>query len=571
MNTAPRPRAIYSTWGLHDELGDTVHLTETLATAAFEELLRWRDRFGIRTDVFHIDCMWFDPARGLDHFHPAHWPNGFEPLRRRILAEGMKPGLWYSANGSWLKPAAWSDSWSSNHWHHSLFEGSFAAQFEASLLRAARDWGVRFFKFDFAQFESATAACGLATEVRYQRGFARFVAMLEKLRSEFPDVEMITHCGFARGRLDQARPLETTVLPPAVDPSLLGVVDRVFSADPHVFDVPCSDITRAVDLHQDRQVWHLHRAGFPLHRIDDHGAVMATTNTGHYRGRAGFLRTHLGQLARGGRRDLFYGDPSVLTEADLATMARTRRLFFDAWERGLETCFVGLGEPGRHPWHGWLTGGGHRGLLHLVNWTDHPVRVRLPIVSVLEARALFHDCAAAPAVQVQHDLLTVELPPECTTLIGVGAYADASWGEAVATNDPASLRSARLLDCTWRHEPDGLQAAVRGLQPGERLRVTVEVDEAGPGQVAQGSFRVARQTTKAAGDTMEPDSHKLVRISARQHGRDLALVRRVPEVPIFCGISWLISEFEVTGDAEVSILPQLDPARKLTATLHAVR
>lgn len=412
-------------------------------------------------------------------------------------------------------------------------------------MRAAGEWGVRFFKFDFAEFGAAP-----------------------KGTAESPEVLYLT--GFARGGFDGPMPLGATI-PPAVDRSLLGVVDRVFSADPHAFDVPRTDLTRNVDLHQDRQVWHLHQAGFPLHRIEDHGAVMAATNTGHHRGRAGFVRTHVAQLARGGRRDLFYGDPRLLTEADVRAMGRMRALFFDAWRRGLETVFLGPGEPGRGGWHGWMTGGGQRGLVYLVNITDYPVRVRLPVVSVMEGRALFWDGAEAPAVQGQHDLLQVELPAESAVLVGLGEYAASTWGEAVVTNDPPGIAGGRLLEATWRYEGEAMRATVQGVRRGERLRVTVEVDAAGPGGVAAGPLRIGPQETKTDDAMKALQTHRLVGIRVMQGGGELVAVRRVPDVPVWSGIAWVMAEYDVAGDVEVVIDSALEPRRKLTATATAVR
>lgn len=87
------PFSDYSTWGLHDELGDNVHLSEALAVAALDRLLEWKRDHGLTYDVFHLDAFWFDSEKGFDDFHPVLWPNGPKPLLDRLHAEGMSMGL----------------------------------------------------------------------------------------------------------------------------------------------------------------------------------------------------------------------------------------------------------------------------------------------------------------------------------------------------------------------------------------------------------------------------------------------------------------------------------------------
>lgn len=147
------PFSIYSTWGLHDELGDAVDLSEENARYAFDHVNRWRDQFGAGPDYFHVDGFWFDPKRGYRFFKTPHWPRGFEPLRDDILAAGMKPGLWFSTSAYGVDVPAWAESRCANG-HCSFVDGPFAEFFEADLFHAAEKWDARLFKFDFADFSS---------------------------------------------------------------------------------------------------------------------------------------------------------------------------------------------------------------------------------------------------------------------------------------------------------------------------------------------------------------------------------------------------------------------------------
>ena len=248
----------------------------------------------------------------------------------------MLPGLWYPVSGGGLRVPGWHASLSSNNWNYSLLDGPYGQDLSDSLLYAAEVWGVHFFKFDFADFAAAVPGDPRPFETRYALGVERFVEMVARLKRSVPEAITIAHCGFARqdsvGRLGPGVPRL------AADPAMLEVIDGFFSGDPQPTDLPATAIHRSSDLYQDIMVRAMLECGFPLARIEDHGAMCGLTNTCHRRGREGLRRSHIAQLARSGRRDLFYGDPSLPTDDDLAGMAAARRLFMDAWNRNLESA-----------------------------------------------------------------------------------------------------------------------------------------------------------------------------------------------------------------------------------------
>lgn len=562
-----RPYSIYGTWGLHDELGDRVELSESLAAGALEQLIRWRDAFGVRTDYFLLDAFWFDPERGYRHFKKPHWPRGFEPLRDRILAAGIKPGLWFSTTGLKLEVPAWRESRAESG-HYSLVDGPYADDLEASLLHAAEQWSVRFFKFDFVDFAASAPGSRRSRETTYALAVGRFKQALRRLRERFPDVRIITHCGFARN---------PTCPPPGTpdwigaDPSLLEVADAVFSGDPHPFDLPQTAMTRHLDLYQDRQVWRLHREGFPLHRIEDHGALIATTNTAAYRGRSGFRRTHIGQLARGGQRDMFYGDPALLTDDDVRGLQRARAVYFDAFAAGLATSYVGEGEPGLAPWHGYLTGGGDAGLLYLVNPHWERRRVQLDLPCLLDARTLFHDGPEPPSLYTQRDHLALELGPEQMAVVGLGRYADerASFGP---DTDPPTPAEIRLLNAAFRATPEGLEANVAPLPiSGAELLVVAEAQDVGPEFVGPARpYRFGQQTGQS-GAPGESAAHELLRIRVIAGNREIVPSSRIPDGPVWAGISWVAARFAVSGPCRVRVTPAFDKPRRIRVSAYAVR
>lgn len=94
--------AAYSTWGMHDELGDNVVLDESLVLRALDALERWR-AFGMAPEYFLIDYGWADPELGYRHFDRRRWPEGPDRMLRRIREAGMLPGLWCAVNGGHMQ------------------------------------------------------------------------------------------------------------------------------------------------------------------------------------------------------------------------------------------------------------------------------------------------------------------------------------------------------------------------------------------------------------------------------------------------------------------------------------
>ncbi|MCC5846461.1 MAG: hypothetical protein JJU29_00085 [Verrucomicrobia bacterium] len=555
--------SIYSTWGLHDELGDTVQLSEDLAFSALRALDRWAD-FGMKPDFFHLDAFWYDPALGYRHFHPQRWPRGFEPFLEALRERHYIPGLWFSTTGLTLEPPAWAESRCPDG-HYSLVDGPYADILASDLHHAAETWGVRLFKFDFANFTASRNSRRSAEETR-ALAVERLTGILNGLRSAFPDIHVISHVGYARNQHHQRQGWPHPV---AVDPALLEGMDAVFSGDPQCMDIPQTHLTRNLDLYQDRAVWKLHQAGFPLHRIEDHGVVMAQTNTACFRGRAGLRRSHIGQLARGGRRDLYYGDPSLPTDADLAGMARFRALYYDAWSRCLNTQLLGEGEPGSVSWHGTLTGGAARGLLTLVNPGFNPVTVRLPVTDLFHASLIFHDGTETPALQTAPDQLRVTLGPEQMVLIGLGAYAHEPL-DAPGDPEVPVFKKISLLNASVRALPTvGSEIFIAS----ERRKLLIiarawDGKPEDPGHLLP--FAFGGQPTPE-GATREAMTHELLPIRARDaEGNEVMPLSRVPDVPVWSGISWVACVFPAIPGGRVEVRPVFDPPRRVEVEAYAV-
>jgi hypothetical protein len=563
------PYSIYCDWGMHDELGDTVELDEAMTFRALDRLEQWKNKFGLTFDYYLFDCFWYDQSKGYMEFKKPHWPNGPDKAFERIRGLGMAPGLWYSTSGSWFNVEDWNPSRGTDDWHHSMIEGPYANRLEEAWMHAVNNWGVRFFKLDFVNLATRTAQSDLGHDETYRRAVKRLKAILGRVKQACPELRVLVHCGWHRVKWDQRTGSGPS---PIHDPAWLEVLDKMFAGDPHPCDIPRSDLVRCNDLFQDQQMWKVNRAGMPLEHLDDHGVMIGNTNTCFYRGRHGLRRSHLAQLARGCRRDMYYGDPTLAHDDDVKGMGKTRKLFFDAYGRNLPTVFVGEGEPGLAPWHGFLTGGGDRGLAYLVNGTFAPRRVELAVPGAFDARVLFFDGPNRPPVSVSPDQLTLDLLPEQMVLVGLGEYAHEAWDLGPSTDSPQML-SCRPLPASFRGSGDwDLEAEIPDcLNQGEELMVVAEALDGPPNaSLSSPPYRFGKQATRKSKD-MEPLSQKLLCIEAFENQRPLAWRKQIPNVPVFSGVSWVVRIFPAcSGVCSVLVAQNFESHRRIRARAYAV-
>ena len=540
-----RPFSILCDWSMHDELGDRVELDERMTRRALRTLRRWKDAFGVTFDYYLLDAFWFDVTQPYTAFKKPHWPRGFERARREIADLGMRPGLWYSISSQGFKVPSWRGSRDAGK-SFSLAHGPYARSLEAAWRHAIEEWGVRLFKLDFANFWSVAEASQAPAMAGYHRNIAVLRDMLLRLRREYPDLAVIAYNSFVRWTNWLNRPMGNP-FECGIDPAWLDFIDYLYSGDPRPSDLPRTDLRRSIDAFQDHQVWLFSHSGIPFDRIDDHGCMVGKTNTAFYQGAHGFRRSYLGHVARGGKRDIFYGDPGLLADDEVRFLKRARELFFDAYRTGLETRMVG-GEPGVAPWHGFLTGGGARGLLCLVNGSTSPQHVRLVVPGLESAAGLFQDAGPAVAVSANYDHLTVELAPEQMALIGLGRYARPDGALGMCADSPQAV-SMTMLPAVFRQTGDATwQGTLSGACPAcSRVYITAQVTGSGVGYHNHAGLglpeRFGSQHTHVSAD-MRPKTHDVVAITVKADGKVVKPVKLIPDVPIWSGISWVAKLYD---------------------------
>ena len=559
-----RPISIYCDWAMHDELGDNVPLTEGLTMRALDALEHWKTAHEVAFDYYLLDAFWFEQPGDYRRFNPKTWPNGFGPARRRIEALGMRPGLWLDTTGGRVTGhAPWKASLNvHDNWAYCLFDGPYGRGLLDAMLNACAEWGVRMFKFDFSNFFAVSPPyADLDAGDAYARNVDAFRAILRELRASYPDVVILAYNGFVYSR-DY---LDSTTQPvlPGVESHWLDVIDYLYSGDPRPADVPCASLRRAVDMYQDHMVYKFRHSGIPLSRTDDHGCMVGTTNTIYYLGKRGWRRTWVQSLGRGGHKAHFYGDPTLLDDADVQLLGRARALFFDLFERNAVTRPVG-GVPCQSPWHGFQTGSVQDGLLVLVNGTPQRQDVNLRAYGVRDARVLFHDEGYVPECGLGGNALSLTLAPEQMALVGLGAKAGEECVLGTNVGGDAVTPDARPVELPFEVGKGAARCSVPG-------RLIARAAEGGGFDALRLSFRLRRKGNAVRGAaTGEKPVCESLRIEVTADGRPVAARRLAPDVRVWSGCSWVTGLYALAElaaaravtvqftcpDAEAAVIPE---------------
>ncbi len=522
-----RPFSIYCDWALHDEIGDNVELDEEMTLEVLDKLGYWR-RKGITFDYYLFDAFWFDPHGDYKQFKTTHWPNGFQKAREKIESLGMKPGLWFDVNGfSAPRNKAWERSLTKDKRSYCLFDGPYASGFYEALVHAYKEWGVRIFKLDFANFMAITPELEgqISLDELYSKNTGALKKILKAFKNACPEAIILAYNGY------ELIPgyIANTSLPikKGIDPSWLEVFDYLYSGDPRPADIPCISFRRAVDLYQDHMVYKFNYSGLPLYRIDDHGCMIGNTNTIYYLGKKSWRRSWVMTLARGSKKAHLYGNLHLLDDSDLEFLKTTKDMFFSFYKSGLETSTIGV--PLQDPWHGFLLGGGTKGLLALVNSSSVPQLIELYLPGVRQAKPIFKDSGSNIDVDISLDTLSLILAPEQMVLMGLGDGEEfKELGEDEDEPVPAEEKNAGVVfhrasksefEGTWNPTED------------QFLRVAVQVFE------KDIALRLKAQKEGESGK--EPAIQDYISISAYQENRVVPVHNWEPNRAVWSGCSWM--------------------------------
>ena len=548
------PTTIYINWASYDELSDNVELTEALALQQLDELLRLR-RAGVSLEYYLMDAFWFAPDGGYRTWRTPHWPDGPDRWLNRCLENGVKPGLWVTANTLChmdLHPA-WAASYDDEIHALCCYSGGFLAHYIETL----HQWyerGVRLFKFDFADFTAAPAhlrRAMLPSEIRTSNTMAWQGAM-KAFRQAHPAVVLLAYNGYEEfySQGGTGAPLRKVI-----DQRWLDVFDVVYCGDPRPADVPTMRFWRSKDIYSDHMVRFYAFNNIPLERIDNSGFMVGTTGTCYHRRTAAWQGMLLLSLARGGWAHTYYGNLDLIDDEKAAWFARAQRLFLDLQSVARTQPFGGM--PGEAEPYGFALLREGDGLLAVVNPSQAMASLQLPVAGPL--RLLFHDAGFTPELTDG----AITLGPEQMALIGAGSYADASYDLGVQ-QDCLIPRAIDRLDVAFT--PDGDRAIVATIIP-----------------PAEGHLRIVMQQQDARGPVRTtggspPDGiplGSLLQLRASQDGQEIPVAIEYDKA-IWSGLSWAVGEVacaDLHPGSPLTIRASSTESRPVTLTgaLYAVR
>ena len=522
-----KPFSVYCDWGLHDELGDNIELDEKMTLSVLDRLEYWREK-GVTFDYYLFDAFWFDPNGDYKQFKKTHWPNGFEKVREKIESLGMKPGLWFDVNGfTSPKNEAWKESLSTDGRSYCLFDGPYASGFYDALVYAYKDWGIRMFKLDFANFRAVTPRLeGKYTEDDiYLKNTSALKEILKTFKSNSPEAVILAYNGY------ELIPgyITNTSLPikKGIDPSWLEVFDYMYSGDPRPADTPCISFRRSLDLYQDHMVYKFNYSGLPFYRIDDHGCMIGDTNTIYYLGKKSWRRSWIMTLIRGSKKAHLYGNLHLLDDSDIEFLKSSRDLFFSLYKDGLETSIIGV--PLRDPWHGFLLGGSANGLLALVNSSPVSQFIEMHLPGIRKAKVLFKDAGRNIDMEISSDEISLVLAPEQMVLLGLGEMADSEdLGECRDEPVPIEERNANIV---FRRISQNEFEGIWNPTDDQFLRIAV--------QVFQNSTALRLKAQKDGIKGKEPAIQDYISVSAYQEGLEIPVYGWEPDRAVWSGCSWM--------------------------------
>lgn len=419
------PAGVYISWASHDQLSDTVKLTEALAMKQLQALVNLKKQ-GVQIDYYLMDMFWFDKRSGFRSFDAECWPNGPDKWLQVCKDNGILPGLWLSSNVmGWSLDNPWmiiQPEWNSSAggWLNlsmSLATGDFL-QYHIETMQQWYNKGVRMFKFDFANFETATAAEKLlfTKEEIIRNNETAWYNALKLFRLRNPDVVLLAYNGYG------GESSATTVqFNKTVDLKWLDVFESLYCGDPRPADVPCMNFWRSKDIYSDHMVFQYQYNGVPLDRIDNTAFMIGTTGTCYNRGKQAWKGMLILSGARGGWMNTYYGNMDLLTTDDAKWFARAQKMFFDLQEFGRFETFGPI--PATMEPYGFIARNQTGALYTVVNPSQEIKTIALPDKGFSTNMVIFSDAGFKPLIKAN----TITLGPEQMALVGYGSYASKTY------------------------------------------------------------------------------------------------------------------------------------------------
>lgn len=517
------PTNIYITWGAHDQLSDSVKLTEELANKELDAFLALREK-GVKLDYFLMDMFWFSKNNLYNTFN-EEWKNGHIAFFQKAKSNDVKLGLWLSANVlGWNENMRWLnyqdtlfDGISKEKLWMALYDGVWPAYFN-SVLEYWYNQGVTLFKIDFAAF----GAVKEGDEEKYTKeqlddmNKKAFHQLLANFRKKHPDCKFIAYNGF----FSKEKPVKTET------DWWLEVFDAVFCGDPQPGLVPGYNFVQSVTLYSDQMFWTFAKNGVPISFTDNSQFMLSKTGTGNFRGKQDWKTMLVSTLAKHSMYQTYYGNLELLDDADIAWMAKAQQLFYQ-----MDTLLLIGDYPYKAQPFAYHLKNRKGGLLFAVNPSLKMQQVDFPEEYAGQlANILF----SQPGHKNTISGSSVSLAPEQSVLIGFQEYANEKY--SLGTNDEGSF-------------PDEINLVeIQNLELGSQsISFTVSKPE-------NGRLRLVFELKDADGNALKANGGpppfgkpmgEILQIKAISDGKPLPVLINY-DIVIWSGLNWAVGEISET-------------------------
>ena len=370
----PVYRPIYIDWAAHDELGTLVkpQLSEGLTNGLLDLLQSMKSREGIQFKYYVLDAFWYAPTGAYITFKKPNWPDGFGSVLKRILALGMKPGLWFDiscAPHSGQLHDQFIDLKDTPGWNGPvkpcLTDPKFAQFLDRAIAFQIQKHSLSMLKFDFANMLCRHDDAESPSLALLEKNADALRAICKRARIINPAMVIRAYNGFSSSQMmgstkyyDQAY---------SISPWWLLWFDSVYSGDPRPADLPSyTSLRDSIIWYQDHVVRGYMRSLMPPFTIDDSGTLVGKTSTIYYIGAQGFTDSWIMNIMRGNLAPELYGDVRLLKEKDRRFMAATLNLLQSHQDVIAKTRPI-LGVPGLGQVYGYLSEGNDLAFVTIVN------------------------------------------------------------------------------------------------------------------------------------------------------------------------------------------------------------
>jgi hypothetical protein len=288
-------RPIYCDWASHDELGTLVkpQLTQKLTDSMLEALRSMRAHYGIQFHYYLLDAFWFAPQGSYITFKQPNWPHGFGRAEKRILALGMKPGLWFDTSCAPhpQRRSLFIDLKDTPGWNGPdapcLSDSVFANFLEHGMAFQIRGHHIGLLKLDFANMLCRHDEPQASSLSILEKNADSLHDVIHEIRKLDPSLVIRAYNGFSSGELMGSGEYSDQTY--AISPWWLMRFDSVYSGDPRPDDLPSfTNLRDSIIWYQDQEVRNYMRSLMPPFTIDDSGTLVGKTSTIYYIGSQGF-------------------------------------------------------------------------------------------------------------------------------------------------------------------------------------------------------------------------------------------------------------------------------------------